>query len=124
MIGYMGFRVVRSVYRADQRRAATPKPYALPPLWAALFVIPFVLLMAFLPSHGGVLAFLLFPLILGAILLGGFIAFQCKLADAKSKPKRYVRPPATCKAQARQQVRKAVAQGYALSETADRSFKI
>jgi hypothetical protein len=95
VLGYMGYRAVRSVYRADQQRAATPKPYALPPLWASLFVIPFVLLMAFLPSHGGVVAFLLFPLILGVILLGGFIAFQCKLVSAKSKPvsaKRYARP--------------------------------
>ena len=97
MLGYLGVRAVRGVYRADQQRAATPKPYALPPLWASVFVIPFILLMAFLPSHGGVTAFLVFPLILGVILLGGFIAFQCKLSSPKvtrRNVQRYARPAA------------------------------
>lgn len=70
-----------------------PKRRPLPPLWASLLVIPAVLFMAFAPEHGGVLAFLLIPLILGVILTGGFIASQCKLVSPRPRNvQRYANP--------------------------------
>jgi hypothetical protein len=73
--------IVRAVYRADQRRAANPKTYILPPVIAAVFVLPAIALFTLVPlSDISPLALIVIPVILAGILMAGM-----KLQDQNTK---------------------------------------